>query len=101
MPKLFLTASDIDHHADRGVKEIPIDDNVVLTDIAREQARARGVRLVRVDNATPSITECHTSTADKNEPDVHRQVRAAVIANLGSTPENLDAIITKILSGLK
>jgi hypothetical protein len=68
MPKLFLTASDIDHHADRGVKEIPIDNNVVLTDIAREQARARGVRLVRVDNASPSITECHTTTADKKEP---------------------------------
>jgi hypothetical protein len=101
MPKLFLTASDIDHHADRGVKEIPIDDNVVLTDIAREQARARGVRLVRVDNAVPSIAECHTTIADKKESDVHGQVRAAVIAHLGSAPGNLDAIITKILSGLK
>jgi tRNA A22 N-methylase len=99
MPKLFLTARDIDYHADRGVKELPIDDNVVLTDIAREQARARGVRLVKAENAIQQITECHTDNDDEQE--LHAKVKSAVIANLGGTPDNLDIIITRILNGLK
>jgi len=99
MPKLFLTARDIDEHANRGVKEIPIDDNVVLTDIAREQARARGVKLVRTQNAVEHITECHSE--EDEDKDLHNQIKKAVIANLGGTPDNLDAIITRILNGLK
>lgn len=55
MKKIFLTARDIDEHADRGVKELPVDDQVVLTDMAREQARARGVKLVRSQNAAAQI----------------------------------------------
>jgi hypothetical protein len=101
MPKIFLTARDIDYHADRGIKELPVDDNVVLTDIAREQARARGLKLVRKENAVQQITECHTCSTNNSEGDLHNQVKAAVIANLGGTPANLDAIITKVLNGLK
>jgi hypothetical protein len=99
MPKLFLTARDIDYHADQGIKELPIDDNVVLTDIAREQARARGVRLVRAQNAVEQITACHPDDSENQK--LHGKIKAAVIANLGSTPENLDAIITRILNGLE
>lgn len=99
MKKIFLTARDIDEHADRGVKELPVDDQVVLTDMAREQARARGVKLVRSQNAAAQIEACHTIKSD--DSDLYQKIKAGVIANLGgAAPENLDAIIAKILNDL-
>ena len=95
MGKRFLTARDIDEHADRGVMEIQIDDNVVITDIGRERARERQVRIVRVPPGTvlPDHPPCENTPPDQ----LRQKVRAAVIAKLGSAPENLDVIINKIL----
>ena len=99
MAKIFLTAREIDEHADCGVFEIEIDNNIVVTDIGQERARDRGVRLVRVQKASMPLD--HPPCQAKQQDQLKDQVRAAVIARLGGTPENLDAIITRVLNGLK
>ncbi len=99
MGKKFLTAREIDEHADRGVKEIEIDDTIVVTDIGQERARDRGVRLVRVQKA--SVSADQLTTRAQLSQDIKMQVRSAVIARLGATPENLDAIINKVIGEIK
>lgn len=99
MGKIFLTARKIDEYANCGVFEIQIDNNIVVTDIGQERARDRGVRLVRVQSAS-MLVDPQPCRAEKQDQ-LKDQVRTAVIARLGGTPENLDAIITKVLTGLK
>lgn len=97
MPKKFLTARDIDYHADLGVREIHVDDHLVITDIGRERARERGVTLTRLP---PGVSAPEHPPCDQAPPaGAHAEVRAAVIARLGATPEGLDAIISRILNG--
>lgn len=98
MAKKFLTAKDIDFHADQGVTEIHVDDDLVVTDLGQERARERGVRLIRrlAGEKSPTHPECESAAP---AADVAAQVRAAVIARLGGTPEGLDQIIQKILNG--
>lgn len=38
MAKKFLTARDIDFHADQGITEIHVDENLVVTDLGQERA---------------------------------------------------------------
>lgn len=97
MPKKFLTAKDIDFHADQGVTEIHVDDDLIVTDLGQERARERGVRLIRrpAGEKSPPHPECESTSPSA---DVVQQVRSAVIARLGGTPEGLDQIIQKILN---
>lgn len=99
MAKRFLTARDIDEHADNGIFEIHITNDIVVTDVGRERARERKVRLVWLPPGAvlPPHPPCN---APGMEP-ISEQVRAAVIAKLGSAPDNLDAIIKKVVAGLK
>ncbi len=48
MAKTFYTERDIEDMANRGVTTLAVNDNVVLTDLAREMALKRGVRLVDI-----------------------------------------------------
>ncbi|MEN4011815.1 MAG: hypothetical protein AB1453_11160 [Chloroflexota bacterium] len=97
MPKKFLTARDIDYHADLGVREIHVDDNLIITDIGRERARERGVTLTRLPKGVPAPEH---PACDQSPPgSAHAEIRAAVIARLGATPEGLDAIISRLLNG--
>lgn len=93
MPKRFITERDIAAYAAQGVKELVIEPDMVLTDMARERARAARICLLRSEEVT--------ATASSVKPaDTHAQVRAAVIARLGSEPEGLDALIKAILAKL-
>lgn len=97
MGKIVLTAKDIDKHADAGIFELEIDNNIIVTDIGVERARERKVKLVRVQKS--NFEKCHSAAGVSHSADeIKEKVRAAVIAKLGSTPENLDAIIGKVLS---
>jgi hypothetical protein len=94
MPKTFYTERDIIDLAGRGVTSLEVNDDVVLTDLARDEALKRGVRLVR------------SSTLPAEDPEqaelVHR-VKAAVIARLGDQVDAkvLDAVVTRVIKGLK
>ena len=43
--KTFYSAEDIENFADRGQREIRVDDNVVLTDMAKQTAHILGIRI--------------------------------------------------------
>ena len=97
MAKRFLTARDIDQHADQGVFEIEVGDDLVITDIGQERARERGVKLIRLPRGTNTPT--HPACDGAQTKPIEERVRAAVISKLGSAPDNLDAIIAKVING--
>lgn len=116
--KTFYTERDIEDMQARGVTEIEVDDDVVLTDLARDKAIALGVHLKSVarrsspPNNSPRPTvagpssplpAAGTSSAVKSEPDLAAQVKAAVIARLGTTAHNdlLDQVIPQVLARLQ
>ncbi|CAB1057152.1 hypothetical protein D1BOALGB6SA_1891 [Olavius sp. associated proteobacterium Delta 1] len=43
--KTFYSAEDIENLADRGQREIRVDENVVLTDMAKQTANILGIRI--------------------------------------------------------
>jgi hypothetical protein len=93
MGRRFITRHDIDEHVERGVTEIEVDDAVTVTDLAREHALARGVRIVHVGD---------TRGAEKRPqglrgPELRATVRSAVIARLGAEPADLDAVLDRVL----
>lgn len=88
MPRRFITRQDIDTLADAGEATLVVDDQTTVTDIAREHARERGVRIERRETGTHP----HDSTA------LAEDVRRAVIDHLGHEPECLDAAVHTVLS---
>ncbi len=91
MPRRFITRADIDAIADAGQSELLVDDLTTVTDIAREHARERQVRLVRQLDPPPPVP----AGADD---DLQAEVRAAVIGRLGHTPADLDAVVHRVLA---
>lgn len=57
MPKTFYTDRDIEDLAKRGVISLLEDDDVVLTDLARDKAMRLGIELVREHERPPSAPE--------------------------------------------
>jgi hypothetical protein len=92
MPKTFYTERDIADLAMRGVTSLEINDDVVLTDLARDEALKRGVKLTRAKAAQPE---------DTAEAELIHRVKAAVIARLGSEVDAavLDATINRVIKG--
>lgn len=127
--KTFYTERDIsDMHA-RGVTEIEIDDDVVLTDLARERAIALGLKMKLVaqrsgqPNSLPRLAvapqmQLPPAVVGPSSPlpapaapppsppaaptDLAAQVKSAVIARLGTTAHNdlLDQVIPQVLARL-
>lgn len=52
--RTFYSAQDIEDMAAQGTTQLLIDDNTVLTDLARETARRLGIALVHRSAGTPS-----------------------------------------------
>lgn len=94
MARQFLTKRDMEDLAARGVTRFEIDESMTVTDVGRDRARELGIALVRVAKASPPAQGAGSDL-------LHARVRSAVIAHLGGTPENLDAIITRVLAGMK
>jgi hypothetical protein len=120
MPKTFYTDRDIEDLVKRGVSSLVVDDDVVLTDLARDKAMRLGLALTRdgekppsaperpyiTDKLSPSATSAPAQpTAKKAKPsreDLHNRVREAVVARLGDTvdPKLLDTIIRRVLQNV-
>ena len=94
MPKTFYTERDIKDLAGRGVTALDVNDDVVLTDNARDLALKLGLRLNRTQAA---------HAEDAAQAEVTHRVKAAVIARLGDQVDAqlLDAVVSKVVSGLK
>lgn len=99
MAKVFYTEHDIDDLAARGVTALDVDDNVVITDQAREKALQLGLRLVRSAGSTSSG---NAGPAGSQE-EVVAKVKAAVIARLGPGVDQalLEAVITRVVAQIK
>ena len=129
MPKTFYTERDIEDLARRGVISLVEDDDVVLTDIAREKAMRLGIEIVHQYDQPPSApqrpyitamvspsatrpgsgaaTPGSTSQAPPSRPstnsdDLFEKVRSEVIARLGDSvePQLLDTIIRRVLQNV-
>jgi hypothetical protein len=94
MPKIFYTERDIADMAERGETSLDINDDVVLTDLARDEAHKRGLRLIRAGRSPAE---------DPEQAELIHRVKAAVIARLGDQVDAkvLDAVLTKVVQGLK
>jgi hypothetical protein len=94
MAKTFYTERDIVELAERGVTRLEVNDDVVLTDLARDMALKRGLRLVRTNPTHPE---------DDGDAEIIHKVKAAVIARLGDQVDAklLEAVVSKVVNGLK
>ncbi len=101
MPKRFLTERDINEYAAQGVQELVLEPGTVVTDLGQERARAAGMKLVQVrTGAHPAVMPPQPAPVAAVD-DVQAQVRTAVIAQLGCSPDGLDAIITRVCGEFK
>jgi hypothetical protein len=125
MPKTFYTERDIEDLSKRGVISLIIDDDVVLTDVARDKAMHLGMELVRErppsapvrpyitqitspsatqpvanqSTSSPSIGGSQVGSKTKSEDDIYQKVYDAVVARLGSSVDEklIETIIRRVL----
>jgi hypothetical protein len=99
MPKTFITEHDIQDLYTRGTRQLSVNDEVVLTDLAYERALKLGVELKR-GAASPATA---ASAPAANNADLARRVKAAVLARVGGAVDEklLDAVIANVLAGVK
>lgn len=93
--KIFYTERDIDDLAQRGILTLEINDDVVLTDLARDTARKHNLRLVR---AAPA-----PHPADAPQAALVHRLKAAVHARLANhaDPKAIEAALEKVLREMK
>jgi hypothetical protein len=67
MPKIFYTERDIEDLYHSGVTTLVVNDDVVVTDLAREKARKLGVELLK-ENDQPSSAPIRPYITEKRSP---------------------------------
>jgi hypothetical protein len=114
MPKIFYTERDIDDMKARGVTSIDVTENVVMTDLALERAMRYEMKINRLEQAAPKATyspsvnltasTVHTTvTRNSDNTELRQRIKSAVLAKLDGQVDGslLDAIITRVLDGMK
>ena len=112
MPKIFYTERDIDEMKARGVTSLDITDNVVITDLALERAMRYEMKINRAESAsTPKATlsgsvnlvAAYPREAPVVDAALKAKIKSLVLAKLDGQVDSalLDAVITKVLSGMK
>jgi len=98
MGRRFVTAEDIDELAAAGGSRLEVDARTTLTDLARERANDRGVAIVEVEHAPAPQRGARTPSGAGAIPrrQLRAALRAAVVAELGATPDGLDAAIGRV-----
>jgi len=115
MPKTFYTERDIEDLARQGIATLDVDDDIVLTDLAREKALRLGIQLVREHDKPPAAPErpyiaktvspkapSAPAAPQTSNSDLHQRVRQAVISRLGDSVDQalLETIITRVLQNI-
>ncbi len=102
----FITKIDIDALLDAGETLLECGPETTITDLAVEYARSKGMTVRRVDAGAAATTQAGPGAASAAgvasegsvvDPAERAAVRAAVVAALGSTPPNLDAVIDRAM----
>jgi hypothetical protein len=114
MAKVFYTEQDIDDLQARGVDHIDVTDNVVLTDLAVERAMKHGIKINRRELSSPQTTYSpsvniyaayprEAPRENASDKELKQKIKSAVLARLnGQVDESLlDAVITRVLAGMK
>ena len=118
MPKTFYTERDIEDLFARGVTSLVVNDDIVVTDLAREKAMKMGFELVREHDqpqdapVRPYITKQTSPSAAKATPvaqpvaskkDLEERVQSAVMAKLGDSvdPKLLQTIVRRVLQNVE
>jgi len=114
MAKTFYTERDIDDLKARGVDNIEVNDNVVMTDLAVERAMKHGIRINRREQSSPQATlspsvnthaayQREVPRASASDLELKQKIKAAVLARLNGQVDEalLDAVITRVLAGMK
>jgi len=112
MPKIFYTERDIDDMKARGVKSLDITDNVVITDLALERAMKFNMQINRTDNASApkasfsasvNLLAAYPREAPVVDVDLKQKIKSLVLAKLNGQVDAalLDAVITRVLAGMK
>jgi hypothetical protein len=114
MPKIFYTERDIDDMKARGVTSIDVTDNIVVTDLALERAMRYEMKINRMEQSAPKATyspsvnltasTVHTTIPRHSDnAELRQRIRTAVLAKLDGQVDSalLDAVITRVLDGMK
>ena len=97
MARTFITRAEIDRLADAGEVVLAVDSRTTVTDIARERARERGLRIIAREAASPATGPAESRSTDPLSAEQRAEVRAAVVGAFGGEPEGLDAAIERVL----
>ena len=105
--KTFYTERDIEEIHARGVSQIDVNDDVVITDVARERAEKLGISLIApgqkpVTTALAATSPKKTSASKLSQREIVSLVKARVIARLGTSEYDslLDQIIPQVMARL-
>jgi hypothetical protein len=114
MAKIFYTERDIDDMKARGVTSLDITDNVVITDLALERAMRYEFKINRTDSASlPKATFSGSVnlvaayprdvSASTSDVELKQKIKSLVLAKLNGQVDAslLDAVITRVLAGMK
>ena len=114
MPKIFYTERDIDDLKARGITSIDVTENVVLTDLALERAMRYEMKINRIEQTPPKATyspsvntyaayQREASRESASDTELKQKIRSAVLARLNGQVDGalLDAVITRVLAGMK
>ncbi len=109
MPRIFYTERDIEELAKRGVKEIEVNDDVYITDVAREKMEQLGIKAKSLSsrpasNTLPNVQSPVASgtLSEAEKQQVMEKVRSGVIARLGPGVDTslVDTIVRRVVSQL-
>ena len=87
MSRRILTTATVDELLAAGATELRLGPGDIVTALAREYARDKGVRLIPGDAPAPAA----------GEPSTAARIHPAVVDALGYEPDGLDAIIARAL----
>jgi hypothetical protein len=96
MPKVFYTERDIEDLAKQGVKSITVNDDVVVTDAAREKARRVGVDLIVERPASTNASALQPAVAQMAAPSPAPKPAATQPA-----PESTSDLETRVYNSVK
>jgi len=112
MAKIFYTERDIDDMKTRGVTSLDITDNVVITDLALERAMRYEFKINRADNksipkatysASVNLVAAYPREASASDVELKQKIKSLVLVKLNGQVDAalLDAVITRVLAGMK
>ncbi len=109
MPRIFYTERDIEDLARTGVREIEVNDDVYLTDLALEKMEALGIKTRNAARGGPAprpssapATTPGAPLTDAEKQALAEKVKKGVIARLGPGVDAalVDSVVRRVVGQL-